>query len=306
MTPLRLSHKFGYCASHLILISSTLMGVALYALVTFVPASVKQEFLPVPQRDVPEKEVFQPLPTPVPEKSYIRKAERFVEQPRFISVKSAAELTALFKRKKYTLDRTDDGRVIIPRLYLAKLPNDFNKNSHSPSRRELFVRSLLPLVLDANHEVMRERKQLLKINDHVNKGRALTGSQKTCLKTLARKYKSPSSNVKILLKRVDVIPPSLALAQAIEETGWGTSHAARNKNSTFGTTLSTGVKAYENLYASVRGYVLNLNSNPAYADMRQIRFDMRQTGKTLCSEKLMKGLHRYSELRQRYINKNPH
>ena len=37
-----------------------------------------------------------------------------------------------------------------------------------------------------------------------------------------------------LKRRVDIVPPSLALAQAAEESGWGTSRFAIKGNSLFG------------------------------------------------------------------------
>jgi Bax protein len=308
MTHMRSSQKLHNYTSRLMIGISALMIIGLYVLATLNNAGARKWIILQP---TVQKE--RSLKIEKPENN--TQDERLLKEPnkptikdgvRLISVRTAAELSDLFKRKNYNLDLDDDGHVIIPRLYLAKLPKDFNTNIHNEDRQELFLQSLLPLVLDANHEITRERKQLLKIKKSLDDGQKLTGEQQRWIKHIAQKYKATSQDVRMLLKRVDTIPPSLALAQAIVETGWGTSHAARNKNSAFGTTLSTGVKAYENLYACVRSYVLNLNSNPAYADMRKIRHDMRQKGVGLCSEQLLKGLSRYCELRQKYIKRVLH
>lgn len=305
MTYMRFSQKLNYCTSRLMIGLSILMVAGLYVLATFDQAESRKCML---IRPTIQKEIFsdrERTENNAQEACCFNESheQSFDDGVQLISVRTAAELSDLFKRENYKLDLDDDGHVTIPRLYLAKLPKDFNTKIQVQDRKGLFLQSILPLVLDVNHEIRQEREQLLKIKKYYDTGNKLTWVQQRWLKNLAQKYKSSSSDIRILLKRVDTIPPSLALAQAIEESGWGISDAARNKNSTFGTTLSTGVKAYENLYACVRGYVLNLNSNPAYADMRQIRYEMRQKGAGLCSEQLMKGMHRYSELRQIYIKK---
>jgi Bax protein len=282
---------------------SALMIAGLYVLAAFDKAESRKCMLLRPQVEM-LPEIEKPKKRTLEDCKAKQTPEKIVEDDiHLIPVASAAELSALFKRKNYDLKSDDEGQVTIPRLYLANLPKDFNTKLHNHSRRELFLRSLLPLVLDANQDIMKERKQLLKLQASLDHGQKLSWEQQRWLKNLAQKYKSASADIRMLLKRVDIIPPSLALAQAIEETGWGTSYAARNKNSTFGITLSSGVKAYENLYTCVRGYILNLNANPAYSDMRKIRYEMRQKGNSLCSLQLMKGLHLYSELRQIYIKK---
>jgi Bax protein len=220
-----------------------------------------------------------------------------------LSVSSSNELNNMFEALDYKIPQASHEQFVVPHFYLAKLPQDFNKPRGFTDQHDLFVRTLLPHILDANHEIMRERKYLQRLMIVIENGDPLNSEQQEWLSNLARKYKVGSTNIRMLFKRVDIIPPSLALAQAVEESGWGRSHAARNKNSTFGITLSTGVKRYENLLDSVRSYILNLNSHPAYADMRQIRHEMRQRNETLCSEKLMTGLHRYSELKNTYIRK---
>lgn len=308
MTYMRFSQKLNQCTSRLMIGLSVVMVAGLYVLAFLHKAESRRCILLHP--DI-QKEIS--LETKALKKGLVTECR--LKEPKkqvvddsihLISVRTAAELSNLFKRKNYSLDLDNDGHVTIPRLYLANLPKDFNTKVRNQDRQELFMQSLLPLVLDVNLEIMQERKQLLKIKKCLDDGGKLSWEQQRWVQSLARKYKASAPDVRMLLKRVDTIPPSLALAQAIEETGWGTSHAARNKNSTFGTTLSTGVKAYESLYASVRGYIMNLNSNPAYADMRKIRHDMRQKGSHVCSEQLMKGLHRYSELRQLYIKKVTH
>ena len=113
------------------------------------------------------------------------------------------------------------------------------------------------------------------------------------------------------------MPPSLALAQAVEETGWGTSRFVREGNALFGqyTYKSvTGmvperrdadrrhrVRSHDNLLAAVRAYVHNLNSHWAYEDFRDRRAQLRRAGRPIDGYDLAGELVQYSERRAAYV-----
>jgi Bax protein len=104
-----------------------------------------------------------------------------------------------------------------------------------------------------------------------------------------------------LLRRVDVVPPSLAIAQAIIETGWGASAAARRLNALYGQLGGDGssvarLASFANIQESVAAYVHNLNTHFAYAGFRDLRQRMRAAGQPIDAEKLAATLTRYSEL----------
>ncbi|MFX8393323.1 glucosaminidase domain-containing protein, partial [Acinetobacter baumannii] len=82
-------------------------------------------------------------------------------------------------------------------------------------------------------------------------------------------------------RRVDVVPPSLAIAQAAEETGWGQARSAHTRNALIGemTVAANGrvqVRAFDGLEQAVQAYVANLNSHKAYASLRGVRADLRR------------------------------
>jgi len=95
-----------------------------------------------------------------------------------------------------------------------------------------------------------------------------------------------------LLDLVDIIPNSIVLAQAANESGWGTSRFAREFNALFGEytyNYSDGivplmrkegekhlVKAFESMDKSVQSYFNNLNSHYAYNSFREVRKIMRK------------------------------
>ena len=123
--------------------------------------------------------------------------------------------------------------------------------------------------------------------------------------------------VRDLMARVDMVPPSLVLAQAAKESGWGTSRFVREGNNLFGQRsflggpgmpaqrqpLDAGVvlARYDSLGASVDAYLFNLNTFGAYDDLRDIRARFRAEGKAVDSEELADGLRCYSALADQYI-----
>ncbi|MFN7709587.1 MAG: glucosaminidase domain-containing protein [Holosporales bacterium] len=224
------------------------------------------------------------------------------QQGHTVCVDETSQLEQVFDAHGYCLKGCASGEKSVPRVYLASLPKDFSKRNSTASKREVFLKTMLPLILKTNEDIRRERGLLLQIKTNRDQGKSLTPGQRKALMNLATKYKLARPSVDELLKRVDEIPPSLALSQAIVETGWGVSHAAGRKNSPFGVMASsTKVKKYDSLEESVRGYIHNLNTHNAYAKMRQIRSELRGCGEHLCGIKLADGLQRYSELGQGYI-----
>ncbi len=280
--------KINFCVSRFIIASALLLTAILYALVA-------QDYIKAPLFGISSLKASAPLNQKTP----------------CIEVTSTKELIALFEQHEYSLDSTADDNtpIEIPALYLSTLPNDFAKNLTIADKKELFMKTLLPLILEANNEIIQERTKLIALKEIIENKGTILESQRAWLNNLADKYRlkkfSPEDTNKldILLTRVDEIPVAMALGQAIEEAGWGRSYAARIKNATHGVTLPSGVKAYESLVISVKSYMRNLNANPAYIKMRKIRSELRAQNKDLCGVKMMDGLYHYSELRNKYIRK---
>ena len=134
---------------------------------------------------------------------------------------------------------------------------------------------------------------------------------------LAERYNVDESDLTELLKRVDGVPVSLALAQAAEESGWGTSRFSLEGNAIFGewtfsnhqglvprdreSGKSHRVRTFNTLLDSVRAYVHNLNTHRAYQNFRILRSEMRESGSPVHGRKLSKTLTSYSERGSEYI-----
>lgn len=216
-----------------------------------------------------------------------------------VHAKSFNDLLKTFDRYGYDLQQVRRGEIDVPRLEMVNLPKDMGETKNINARKKAFIKSLLPMVLQTNEKILQDRKYLLQLTNKM----FLSSSEEKWLQDLADRYNLESVDIEELKRRVDIVPPSLFLAQAIMETGWGTSFAARTKQSLFGVTLKSGVKSYDSLQESVDAYIHNLNYNWAYREMRDLRFDMRVKNKELCSHKLIGKLLRYCERRMWYVDK---
>jgi len=120
-----------------------------------------------------------------------------------------------------------------------------------------------------------------------------------------------------LLSRVDIIPLEMALVQAANESAWGQSRFAKQGNNYFGqwcynkgcgmvpsqraAGASHEVRRFANVRQSVRAYLRNINTSPAYAEFRNIRHSLRVQSKPLDAHVLVVGLKSYSERGMAYV-----
>lgn len=221
-------------------------------------------------------------------------------QGKHFYVASVQELDHVFDDWDYDLTKAkSEGKV--PRLYLAKLPKDMTRKKRASN--STFIRALLPHILKANEQILADRERLLSMQERQKRGIHLRHSEKIWLTKLASDYRCKSTKIEALLMHVDVVPPSLALAQAILETGGGRSHAALKKNSTFGhMATKTKVQKFESLQHSVEAYVKNLNRHVAYASFRRDRANLRKRNENICGYKLASCLTKYSVRGTAYTN----
>lgn len=237
-----------------------------------------------------------------------------------IEVATAGELARLFDSRGYAEVSPGKTAAPVPRLLLATLPGDLGAMKLPAERKALFLRLMLPLVLAANEEIAGDRAQLVALADRLAAGASPGAEQAGWLAALARRYRvvpngRPAKDVAELLRRVDAVPPSLAIAQAALESGWGTSRLARQGNALFGerTWTAAGLaplqpipgerhraRSFERLLDAVRAYALNLNSHPAYAEFRRARAQSRADGAAPGGASLARYLTRYSELGSGY------
>ncbi|MGB0630351.1 MAG: glucosaminidase domain-containing protein [Alphaproteobacteria bacterium] len=230
---------------------------------------------------------------------------------------STDKLRNLFRKIGYELDGVRE-RGEVPRVFIASLPADLKQLRRADLRKITFIKSTLPLILHANELIEQERQRILELRDRAVLGQKLTPEETAWLADTADRYGLDSLDFDALLMRVDIIPPSLAIAQAAEESGWGTSRFAREGNALFGQRAYKAhrkgivpkgrpdgktfrVRAFDHLIDGVKAYVHNLNSHFAYKDFRDLRESLRGATGHIDGYALAGSLLRYSERGEDYI-----
>ena len=243
-------------------------------------------------------------------------------QTQIVYIQNPTEVFKLFDEYGYTMQQWKEGIRVVPRIYITTVPKRWQKNSEQmpvQKKKELFFRLLAPAVLHANEMVMHQRSQLKEIASKTRLGSA----DKAWLKEVAAEYglqkeTADEALISELLLRVDAVPVSLALAQSAEESGWGTSRFAVLGNSLFGqwdfsgkgmapkeqrkALGDYGLARFNTPQDAVNAYLRNLNTHPAYRELRQKRAQMRADGQPLSGYELAKTLSKYSERGQAYID----
>ena len=210
-------------------------------------------------------------------------------------------------------------------LFHRSLP-DFSVIENGEQRKSAFFAFLHPYVVESNANVMAKRKQLRAIQRHSRFGplnrrhlywlRATAGS--VGLEFIP--WRQPTAEqLEELERRLDIIPASLALAQAALESGWGTSRFARKGNNLFGmwcyepgcgivprkrpAGATYEVASYYSPRESFLAYINNLNAHPAYESLRLRREQSRLEGRSPNGLELADGLYRYSQEQWLYVDK---
>ncbi len=222
----------------------------------------------------------------------------------------AEGLDAFFAEQGFLMSRVREGSRPVPRVYVTKLPGDLKKLARAERRKELFLRTVLPLILMSNEELSSDRGRLLALRERQAAGDRLTARERSWLAGLAERYETGAEDLDALLLKVDEVPVSLALGQAILESGWGTSRFAVQGNALFGERVFSAkadhlvkrdgsqrrFRAFPDLMESVRAYMHNLNSHPAYRGFRKQRAAARAEGRAPSGKTLLPTLERYAEL----------
>jgi len=218
---------------------------------------------------------------------------------------SAARLDQAFRRIGYQLDAIREGEADVPPLFLDKVPHDLDDLSDPDRRKAVFLRVMLPLVLAANAEILEERAHLEALLARKAARQSLTRQDRLWLASLAERYEVEDGDTVQLLARVDAVPPSLALAQAAEETGWGTSRLVRRSRNLFGLTGDDddepGMRRFGSLKEGVQAYLHTLNTHRAYAGLRRARLRAHASGRPADGHQLAEALSAYSERGQAYV-----
>ena len=223
---------------------------------------------------------------------------------------SASTLEELFKEIKYSLKEVRENKIVKP-ISIDLLPKEIKFIESTKKKKELFIKIILPLILEENNRIILDRKRLFSILNKNNN----TKSEKNWLNSKFKQYGVVNRDLTTLKIRMDVIPVSLAIAQAAKETGWGTSRFAIEGNALYGqwTWTQDGitpasadkgsthkVMKFKVLQASIRAYQRNLNTHSGYKKFREARAIQRDNYEKLNSLELVDYLEKYAETGKEY------
>ena len=252
----------------------------------------------------------------------IDKLNKFYSNKNYLSSDRFNNKTDVFKWSEIILNNVKNN-IPIPRMYFPYIPRNINEYEID-KKKAAFLAILIPISLRGNELVLEERK-LMKI--------AFSTNNIYQIERFSKKYKvknfkkinfgklniSELSMIKLeLLDKINSIPISLILAQSIIESGWGASRFAQEGNALFGQwtwknndgikpkgnlDANFSVKNFESLLDSVNSYILNLNTHPAYKELRKFRTLQNQMNKNLTGYDMANFLEKYAEIGFEYVTK---
>ncbi len=173
-------------------------------------------------------------------------------------------------------------------------------------KKRTFIDMMLPSILLAKHRLVEDRQHLLTL---LKKDR-LSEEDRLWLTKKRHIFKAKSNDE--LYEKMEIHPTSIVIAQAIIESGWGTSNFFKKANNVFGIwSFSSNdkrveaskkrgdkrvyLKKYSSIEESIFDYFITLSTKDVYKEFRKKRLETQDP------LELIKYLGNYSELREEYI-----
>ncbi len=195
------------------------------------------------------------------------------------------------------------------------------KERKLPDKKQAFFEFLRPVVRAENSRIRKQRERLQELVETLEADASISTGDREWLARKAKRYRvkaeEPLARGRALLTRIDIVPVPLALAQAALESAWGQSRFAREANNLFGEWCfepgcgvvpkrrpagkTYEVESFDGVGASVRSYIHNLNSHPAYAELREIRARARAEGESPDGYEMAAGLVNYAAIGEKYV-----
>ena len=216
----------------------------------------------------------------------------------------------LFKDVNYDLRTVRNEKLVKP-IYFTQFPRDLDNLQSVQLKKETFLKIVLPLVVAENEKILDDREKLKNLLEK----KFTSDAEKQWLRQKLLEYKVKKGDLKELMFRMDMIPVSIALAQAAKESGWGTSRFALEGNAIFGQWTWDGqgiaplkrdgdknhkILKFPILRASVKAYKNNLNTHKSYSKFREKRQQLRSKNKNITGLALTETLKNYAQTGSEY------
>ena len=233
--------------------------------------------------------------------------------------------TAIFLLRISLIPEMDAPRntmKILPTLSQTTRLPDFETYQDVGEKKAAFFEFLRPIVQKINQSTLKKRENVNRMLVKLNSGQDLSRKESKALARLAAEYDieeaTELATAERLLKRIDIVPESLVLVQAANESGWGSSRFAKEGLNLFGQwcfskgcgivpsargqDMSHEVTVFNTVEDAIASYINNLNTHPAYQLFRAIRAEQRLKGQEPDASSLVYGLLNYSERREAYVD----
>ena len=215
---------------------------------------------------------------------------------------NVAVLKKIFKDYDYEDFVRENNKI--PPIFLESMPVDFDKIKSQDERNKLFIMIMAPLVLKVNEEIIFERNKLQNIKDDFDAGKNLSEEQKQLLSEMANKYDVFTRMkgrdyedivLRELLRKINIIPPAIAIAAAASESNWGTASEVKEGNALYKIKNwytdegikpkdedddSYRIRTYPDLLSAIRDYALKINSDVNFQALREVRRQLMNRNKT--------------------------
>ncbi len=199
---------------------------------------------------------------------------------------------------------------------------DFKAIEDIDQRKQAFFDYFAPIIQQKNNTLIALRTKVIDLTGKYHADGKLGRREQATLNWLLENYHVSkdipvSEQLAELEKRVNTLPMSLVLAQAAKESAWGRSRFARQGNNFFGEWCFTEgcgivpkkrptgayheVRKFSFPAQSVFSYFKNINTHPAYEELRKLRSQLTEAGQPLTGLSLATALGNYSERRERYV-----
>ena len=197
-------------------------------------------------------------------------------------------------------------------------PNEYYEITDTNEAKNYFFNHMYEIIAKENNKIKDERhfvKEMLSSNilnidfDSANFRELLEIKQKYKIKHI---YTLPE-----YLKKIDIVPTSLAIAQAAIESAWGKSRFVKEASNIFGhwtyneeigilpkrrnINSSHFIRVFSSLKDSTSAYILNLNRNLAYKSFQEKRYEQRINNKQPDGLTLSQTMLNYSGIAHEYL-----
>ncbi|MAD40801.1 MAG: mannosyl-glycoprotein endo-beta-N-acetylglucosamidase [Arcobacter sp.] len=209
--------------------------------------------------------------------------------------------------------------IFATNLFAKGMPEEFYQIKNIKETKSYFFKYLYKMIKNENNKILEERtfvKTMLNsnlLNINANSEEFLR------LLKLKKKYRIKKLfDLTSYMKKIDIIPPSMSLAQAAVESGWGKSRFIKEANNIFGHWTYNSeigmipeqrkdedkhfIRIFKTLQASISAYMLNLNRNKAYKSFHKERYKMRIANKELSGLALSQTMLNYSGIGEEYLS----